>query len=73
MATALKLSDELIEIARPHAAAKHRSIPKQIEHWARLGKAVEDNPELPVQFIKDTLLAVEEAKAGQLSEYKFGA
>lgn len=73
MAIALKLSDELIEIARPHAAAKHRSVPKQIEHWARLGKAVEDNPELPVQFIKDTLLAVEETKVGQLSEYQFGA
>ncbi len=73
MATALKLSDELVEIARPHAAAQHRSIPKQIEHWARLGKAVEDNPELPVQFIKETLLAVEEVKAGQVSEYKFGA
>lgn len=73
MATALKLSDELVEIARPHAAAQHRSVPKQIEHWARLGKAVEDNPELPVQFIKDTLLAVEEVKAGQISEYKFGA
>lgn len=73
MSVALKLSDELIEIAKPHAAAQHRSVPKQIEHWARLGKAVEDNPELPVQFIKDTLLAVEEAKAGQLSEYKFGA
>jgi hypothetical protein len=73
MATALKLSDKLIEIAKPHAAAQHRSIPKQIEHWARLGKAVEDNPELPVQFIKDTLLAVEEVKVGQISEYKFGA
>jgi hypothetical protein len=73
MATALKLSDELVEIAKPHAAAQHRSIPKQIEHWARLGKAVEDNPELPVQFIKDTLLAVEEVKAGQISDYKFGA
>lgn len=73
MATALKLSDELVEIAKPHAAAMHRSIPKQIEHWARLGKAVEDNPDLPVQFIKDTLLAVEEVKVGQFSEYKFGA
>ena len=72
MATALKLSDELVAIARPRAAAEHRSIPKQIEHWARLGKAVEDNPELPVQFIKDTLLAVEEVKSGQISEYKFG-
>ena len=55
MATALKLSDELVEIAKPHAAAQHRSIPKQIEHWARLGKAVEDNPELPVQFIHNLL------------------
>jgi len=73
MAVALKLSDELVEIAKPHAAAKHRSVPKQIEHWARLGKAVEENPELPVQFIQDTLLAVEEAKAGQLAEYQFSS
>lgn len=72
MATALKLSDELINLAKPHAAAQHRSVPKQIEYWARLGKAVEDNPELPIQFIKETLLAVAEANAGQLSEYKFG-
>ncbi len=73
MAIALKLSDELIEIAKPHAAAQHRSVPKQIEHWARLGKTVEENPDLPLQFIKDTLLAAEEAKFGHLSEYKFGA
>lgn len=72
MATALKLSDELIDLAKPHAAAEHRSVPKQIEYWARLGKAVEDNPELPFQFIKDTLLAIAEANAGQLSEYKMG-
>ena len=62
---------ELIELAKPHAAAKHRSVPKQIEYWARLGKVVEENPELPLQFIQDTLLGLEEAKAGQLSEYKF--
>ncbi len=72
MSTALKLSDDLIEMARPHAAAEHRSIPKQIEYWARLGKAVDDNPGLPVQFIKDTLLAAQEAKAGMLAPYKFG-
>lgn len=73
MAIALKLSDELVDLAKPRAAAEHRSVPKQIEHWARLGKAVEDNPELPFQFIKDTLLAVAEADAGQISEYQFGA
>lgn len=73
MAIALKLSDELIDLAKPHAVAQHRSVPKQIEYWARLGKAVEDNPDLPIQFIKGTLLAVAEADAGQLSEYRVGA
>jgi hypothetical protein len=73
MATALKVSDELIEIARPRAAAEHRSVPKQIEYWARLGKAVEENPDLPLQFIKDTLVGIEEARVSQLSPYTFGA
>lgn len=72
MAVALKLSDELIELVKPQAAAQHRSIPKQIEYWARLGKVVEENPDLPLQFIKDTLLSLEEAKAGQTSAYQFG-
>ncbi len=71
MATALKLSNELVELARPHAAAEHRSIPKQIEHWARLGKLIEDNPDMPLQFIKDTLLSIEEANVGQHSAYQF--
>lgn len=70
MATALKLSNELVELARPHAAAEHRSIPKQIEHWARLGKLIEDNPDMPLQFIKDTLLSIEEANVGQYSAYQ---
>lgn len=72
MAVALKVSDELIELVKPQAAAQHRSIPKQIEYWARLGKVVEENPDLPLQFIKDTLLSIEEAKAGQTNAYQFG-
>ena len=73
MSIALKLSDDLVEMAKPHAAAGHRSVPKQIEYWARLGKAIDDNPDLPLQFIKDTLLAIQEAKVGQLTPYQFGA
>lgn len=73
MSIALKLSDDLVEMAKPYAAAEHRSVPKQIEYWARLGKAIDDNPDLPLQFIKDTLLAAQEAKAGQLMPYQFGA
>jgi ParD-like antitoxin of type II bacterial toxin-antitoxin system len=33
------------------------SIPNQIEYWAKLGKCALDNPDLPIDFIKDLLLA----------------
>lgn len=36
---------------------------------ARFAKAVDENPGLPLQFVKDTLLAAQEAKAGMLSPY----
>jgi hypothetical protein len=72
MAITLKLSDELIDLAKPYAVAEHRSIPKQIEYWARLGKAAEDNPDLSIQFIKSTLLAITEADASPLTEYAHG-
>jgi len=72
VAIALKLSDSLVEDAKVVGAAEHRSVPKQIEYWARIGKAVLENPELPLQVIQDTMLSLEEAKAGQLSPYSFG-
>jgi ParD-like antitoxin of type II bacterial toxin-antitoxin system len=72
MPAVIKLSDSIIEEARPYAAAMHRSIPKQIEYWARLGKAVEENPDLPLNMVMNLLISLEEAKAGKFSEYKFG-
>lgn len=70
MATTLKLSDALIEQAKPYAAAMQRSVPKQIEYWARIGKAAEDNPDLPVGLIIDILVAIEEDRAGAGTEYR---
>ena len=72
MAVAMNLSDDLIEDAKTDAAAEHRSVPKQIEYWARIGKAVLDNPDLPLRMIQDTMLSLEEAKAGHVSAYQFG-
>ena len=72
MSSVVKLSDQLINDARPYATAMHRSIPKQIEHWARLGKAAEENPDMPISMIQDVFISLEEAKAGHFSEYKFG-
>jgi len=72
MAVAMKLSDDLVEDAKTVAAAEHRSVPKQIEYWARIGKAVLDNPDMPLRLIQDTMLSIEEVRAGQVLPYEFG-
>ncbi len=72
MPRAIKLPDSLIDDATTHGKAMHRSPPKQIEHWARIGKIAEENPELPFRFVLDILVGKEEAAAGDLTEYKFG-
>ncbi len=41
MAIPVKISDSLLEAARSTAEVANRSLTKQIEHWAELGRAVE--------------------------------
>lgn len=73
MSVAIKLSDDLAQEAKLYAAISHRSVPKQIEYWSRMGKLAEENPDLPFRFIQETLLALEESKdATQRSAYQFG-
>ncbi|MDX8381417.1 MAG: hypothetical protein R8M14_04830 [Ghiorsea sp.] len=72
MAVAIKLSDELVNDAKLYAKAQHRTPPKQIEHWAKLGKMAEENPDLPFNFIQEVMLSHEEAAQGYLKPYKFG-
>ena len=72
MSTAIKLDDALVESARIYAEASHRSAPKQIEHWATLGRIAEQNPDLSYDFIIGLLRARAQAKAGEVSEYSFG-
>ena len=50
--------DELIyNEAKKVARSEFRSIPHQIEFWANLGKCALDNPDLPIEFIKDVLMS----------------
>ena len=72
MPKAIKLSDKLVADATKHAKAFHRSPPKQIEYWATIGKIAEENPDLPLRFVKDILIGLEEANSGENSEYQFG-
>lgn len=72
MSVAMKLADDLVADAKAIAAAEHRSVPKQIEYWARIGKAVLENPELPLRMIQDMMVSAEELKAGKVQPYQFG-
>ncbi len=72
MPTSIQLSELLIEEAKPYAQAMHRSVTEQIEYWARLGKAAEENPDLPISMLQDMFVSLEEVKAGNLSAYQFG-
>ena len=72
MAKAIKLSDSLVNDAVINGKAQHRSAPKQIEYWASIGKIADENPDLPLSFIKGMLVGIEEHKAGNVSEFEFG-
>ncbi|MDQ6954595.1 MAG: methionine aminopeptidase [Mariprofundaceae bacterium] len=68
MSINVKLSENLIHQARCYAKIQHRSVPKQIEYWSRIGKIAEENPDLPYAMIRDILIADHEEAVG---EYEF--
>lgn len=72
MSMVIRISDNLAKEAKIKSKVEHRSVTSQIEYWASIGKAAEENPDLPFNFIKETLLALEEAKEKGTEEYVFG-
>ena len=73
MATAsVRLDQELIDKATIMAKALSRTAPKQIEHWAKIGEMMEDNPDLPYEFVKQAIIAKAEREAERLESYDFG-
>lgn len=68
MSVNVKLSESLVDQAKRHAQTQHRSVPKQIEYWSRIGKIAEENPDLPFAMIRDILIADQEEVIG---EYEF--
>ena len=72
MATAVRVSETLVQEARKYSRVDHRSITGQIEHWARIGKCAEENPDSTCDLIKEILIGIEELEQGEISEYEFG-
>ncbi|MBF0137218.1 MAG: ParD-like family protein [Magnetococcales bacterium] len=68
MSVNVKISDELVADAKRYGKVFNRSLPRQIEHWSRIGKIAEENPDLPYDLIKNILLARDEQ---DFEEYKF--
>lgn len=71
MATTVRLPDSMVEEAKKLASINMRSLPKQIEYYYMLGKIAEDNPDLPMAFIKDILTAKAEVENGEVTPFVF--
>jgi len=52
MAKVIKISEALATVAALFAKIEHRSVAGQVEYWAKLGKIGEENPVLPISFIR---------------------
>lgn len=72
MSVAIRISDDLINDAKILSKVEKRSIPGQIEYWAKIGKIAEQNPNLPFSLIKEILIGLEELDSGQGIDYNFG-
>ena len=70
MSIAIRIDDELYEQAKRGAEAEYRTVPLQVTYWAKIGKAALDNPDLPVEFIRDILAA---KKRGDFEPFEFDA
>ena len=69
MATSIRLDDVFVSEVQINAKVASRSVPKQIEHWVKIGKIAEDNPNLSYEFIRESLLAREEINNGEVTKY----
>lgn len=72
MTTAVRVSGQLVKEAKVYSKIDKRSITGQIEHWARIGKCAEENPDLTYRLIKEIMIGVAELEQGDFSGYTFG-
>ncbi len=72
MPTAVRISEELVNEAKKISKIDHRSLTGQIEHWARIGKCAEENPDLTYDLIKEILIGLVELDQDEKTEYQFG-
>lgn len=67
----VKLSGDLVRLAKDYAALEERSVPKQIEYWAKIGRIAKDNPDLPLSFIEGALEGMQQLDQGEVEPFEF--
>ena len=67
----VRLSEEIVKAAAICAPFNSRSVPKQIEHWAKIGRIAEENPDLSYDFIRGALEGRSEMKNNDVSAFSF--
>ncbi len=51
----IKIKSDLYNSAKLAAKREERTVSQQIQYWANVGRACIDNPDLPVNFVVDSL------------------
>ena len=67
MSMPVRIEPNLYNRAKKEAAVEHRTIAGQIEFWAQVGRACIDNPDLPVNFVIDSLASLETSEKDKKS------
>ncbi|TAN81637.1 MAG: hypothetical protein EPN14_04625 [Gallionella sp.] len=57
MSMPVRIDDELYEQAKSASKGECRTISGQLEFWAKVGKAALDNPDLPIEFVRELMIA----------------
>jgi len=71
MSMPVRIDDDLYEQAKNVSKGECRTIAGQLEFWAKIGKAALDNPDLPIEFVRELLIARMENR-DQLTPFKPG-
>ncbi|MCL4460395.1 MAG: ParD-like family protein [Nitrospirae bacterium] len=71
MSMPVRIDDDLYQQAKAASQGECRTIAGQLEFWAKVGKAALDNPDLPIEFVSELLVAKKEDRSS-LSSFKPG-
>ncbi|PLR33269.1 TA system antitoxin ParD family protein [Chimaeribacter arupi] len=65
----VSLNETFVDDVKKYAAASGRSVAKQLEYWVKIGRIVEDNPDLPFSFIQEIMLARSDIRSRRMKSY----